>query len=201
MNVLVACEFSGIVRDAFRAKGHNAISCDLLPTEREGPHYQGDVLEIVNGYKWDLMIAHPPCTFISNAGACRLYPRKGQLDLDRYRKGLEAKAFFLLLLEADIKKICVENPVSCLVFKMPKHSQEIQPWQFGHPYTKKTRLWLKGLPLLKSSGIVKPIGPFCPAGTSRKDRNKYGSAKRGNDAKNRSVTFQGIANAMAEQWG
>lgn len=118
----------------------------------------------------------------------------------RYQKGLEAKAFFLRFLNADCAHIAVENPVSSTVFDMPKHSQEIQPWMFGHPYTKKTRLWLKGLPLLCPSDIVTPVGPYVPAGTGRKDRSKYGSAKRGEDAKNRSKTFPGIGQAMAEQW-
>lgn len=150
---------------------------------------------------WDLIIGFPPCTYLSNAGACRLYPRKGEIDSTRYEKGLEAKAFFLSLLNADCPRVAIENPVSCKIFEMPPHSQEIQPWQFGHPYTKKTRLWLKGLPALKPTDIVTPISPYVPAGTGRKDRTKYGAAKRGEDAKNRAKTFEGLARAMAEQWG
>ena len=119
----------------------------------------------MNG-KWDILIAHPPCTYLSNAGACRLYPHKGQLDLIRFQKGLEAKKFFMTLFTADCYKIAVENPVPSKVFEMIPHTQEIQPWQFG-----------------------------------RKDRSKYGAAKRGEDAKNRAKTFPGIARAMAEQWG
>jgi len=110
MKILIACEFSGTVRDAFAAKGHNAWSCDILPTERPGNHYQCDVLDIL-GEGWDMMIAHPPCTYLSNAGACRLYPQKGVLDMDRYNKGLEGKAFFMALLNCGIPKICIENPV------------------------------------------------------------------------------------------
>lgn len=150
--------------------------------------------------RWDMIIAFPPCTYLSNAGACRLYPKKGQLDTERYKKGLEAKAFFLRFLEADCPRIAVENPVSSKVFEMPLHTQEIQPWQFGHPYTKKTRLWLRGLPPLIPTEIVEPVSPYVPSGTGRKNKGTYGAAKRGNDAKNRSKTFPGIAKAMAEQW-
>ena len=151
--------------------------------------------------QWDMIIGFPPCTYLSNAGACRLYPKKGQLNQERYEKGLAAKEFFLSILNADCPRIAVENPVSSKVFDMPKHSQEIQPYQFGHPFTKKTRLWLKGLPLLKPTDIVEPISPYVPSGTGRKDKSKYGAAKRGEDAKNRSKTFLGIGKAMAEQWG
>lgn len=147
-----------------------------------------------------MIIAFPPCTYLSNAGACRLYPKKGVIDPDRYQKGLQAKEFFLRFLNADCPKVAVENPVSSKVFNMPPYTQEIQPWQFGHPYTKKTRLWLRGLPKLQPSFIVDPIGPWCPAGTGRKDRSKYGAAVRGADAINRAKTFSGIAKAMAEQW-
>ena len=192
MKVLVACEFSGIVRDAFIRRGHNAMSCDLLPSERPGPHYQGDVFEIL-GDGWDLMIAHPPCTYLSNAGAKHLYKGK-KLNLERYKLGLEAKVFFLKLLRANIPKIAVENPVSSRIFEMPKHSQEIQPYMFGHPATKKTRLWLKNLPLLQPTNIVEPQVGCHEAGTwfmkGGKDRQK-----------NRAKTFQGIADAMAAQWG
>ena len=152
-----------------------------------------------------MIIAHPPCTYLSNAGACRLYPVKGQLDMERYAKGLEAKEFFLRFLNARCDHIAVENPVSSRVFEMPAHSQEIQPYQFDpdglHPYTKKTRLWLKGLPLLvPTSPDASPVGPYVPSGTGRKNRSKYGAAKRGEDAKNRAKTFPGIARAMAQQW-
>ncbi len=197
MKVLVACEFSGIVRDAFIARGHDAWSCDLSPTEKEGPHIQDDVLKYLD-CGWDLMIAHPPCTYLSNAGACRLYPKKGCLDQERYRKGLLAKEFFMLLLNAPINKIAVENPVSSSIFKLPLYSQEVQPYMFGHPYTKKTRFWLKGLPKLIGTNLVRPVSPFLPSGTGRKDRSKYGVARQGND---RSRTFIGIAQAMAKQWG
>jgi hypothetical protein len=200
MKVLIACEFSGIVRDAFIRRGHDAMSCDLLPTEQPGPHYQGDVMDIIGG-GYDLMIAHPPCTYLSNAGACRLYPQKGIIDVERYEKGIKAKEFFMMLFNSNIKKICIENPVSSSVFKMPICSQEIQPYMFGHPYTKKTRLWLKNLPPIMATNIVDVIAPYCPSGTGRKIIDKYGAAKRGDDAKNRSKFWTGIAAAMAEQWG
>ena len=226
MKVLVACEESQAVCKAFREKGHEAYSCDIIECSGGHPewHIQGDVLPLLNredngnnGWHdirfttmdgnehsiegWDMVIAFPPCTYLSNAGACRLYPKKGQLDKERYQKGLEAKEFFMRFYNADCPRIAIENPVSSRVFEMPPHSQEIQPYMFGHPYTKKTRLWLQGLPPLIQTDLVDPIGPYVPAGTGRKDKSKYGSAKRGEDSKNRSKTFPGIAKAMAEQWG
>ncbi|KXL54414.1 hypothetical protein CLNEO_05200 [Anaerotignum neopropionicum] len=207
MKVLVACEESQAVTIELRKLGHEAYSCDIEPCSGGHPewHIQGDALELLK-IKWDMIIAHPPCTYLSNAGACRLYPQKGVLNEERYMKGLEAKGFFLKFYNADCDRIAIENPVSSKVFQMPRHSQEIQPYEYDpeneHPYTKKTRLWLKGLPqLIPTSPDAKPIGPYVPAGTGRKDRNKYGAAKRGDDAKNRAKTFPGIAKAMAEQWG
>lgn len=218
MKVLVACEESQRVCTAFRELGHEAYSCDIQDCSGGHPewHIKDDALKYINGRcsfltcdgkaheisgKWDLLIAHPPCTYLSNAGACRLYPKKGQLNQERYQKGLEAKEFFMKFLNAECPKVCVENPVSSSIFAMPPHSQEIQPYQFGHPYTKKTRLWLKGLLPLLPTEIVEPTGPYVPSGTGRKDRTKYGAAKRGEDAKNRAKTFPGIAKAMAQQWG
>lgn len=201
MKILVACEESQAVTIELRKLGHEAYSCDIEPCSGGHPewHLQQDVLPLLK-QRWNMIIAFPPCTYLSNAGACRLYPQKGVLNEERYEKGLEAKEFFLQFLNADCPRIAVENPVSSTVFQMPKHTQEIQPWQFGHPYTKKTRLWLRGLPELQPTNIVEPVGPYVPAGTGRKDRGKYGSAKRGDDAKNRAKTFPGIALAMAEQW-
>ena len=151
--------------------------------------------------RWSMIIAFPPCTYLSNAGACRLYPQKGKLDYERYLKGLAAKEFFLKFYNAPCEHIAVENPVSSRVFKMPPHTQEIQPYQFGHPFTKKTRLWIKGLPPLAPTLVVEPTAPYVPSGTGRKDKTKYGAAKRGEDAKNRAKTFPGVARAMAQQWG
>lgn len=216
MKVLIACEESQRVCIAFRERGHEAYSCDIQ--DCSGGHHEwhikGDALEAIRGGtittcdgvrhdigKWDLLIAHPPCTYLSNAGACRLYPHKGQLDMERYRKGLAAKAFFLAFLNADIPHVAIENPVSSKIFDMPEHTQEIQPYQFGSPYTKKTRLWLRNLPPLTPTNVVEPVAPYVPSGTGRKDKSKYGAARRGADAKERSKTFPGIAEAMAAQWG
>lgn len=218
MNVLVACEESQAVTIELRKRGHRAFSCDLLECSGNHPewHIQSDVLPLLNGNctfqtadththtqcgRWDMIIAFPPCTYLSNAGACRLYPHKGELNMERYQKGLQGKEFFLKILHADCPRIAVENPVSSTVFKMPPHSQEIQPWQFGHPVTKKTRLWLRGLPLLEPTEVVTPTAPYLPAGTSRKDTSKYGRAFRtGKDAIQRAKTFHGVAVAMSEQW-
>ncbi len=223
MNVLIAWEESQAVCKEFRRLGHNAFSCDIIECSGGHPewHIMQDVLPLLNGFcgwktqdgldhflhaKWDMIIAFPPCTYLSNAGACRLYPTKGQLDLERYKKGLEAKEFFLKFLNADCERVVVENPVSSKVFEMPLHTQEIHPYQFdlekNHPWTKKTRLWIRGVDLLvPTTPNAIPVSPYCPSGTGRKNRNKYGAAKRGEDAKNRAKTFPGIAKAMAEQWG
>ena len=189
MKVLIACEYSGIVRDAFTRKGHDAWSCDILLDHLD----KG----------WDLIIAHPPCTYLSNAGACRLYPQKGKLNIERYKKGLEAKKFFMRFYNMDCK-MAIENPISSLIFKMPKHTQEIQPYEFGHPYTKKTRLWLKGLTKLKPTNIINKseVKTFIESGTSRyKNTNKNKNRYVARGSKNRSKFWSGIANAMADQWG
>ena len=192
MKVLVACEYSGIVRNAFAAKGHNAWSCDILPTESPGNHFQGDVLEHLDK-GWDLMIAHPPCTYLSNAGARFLYP-KGKLNEERYKLGLKAKKFFMALYNAPINKICVENPISSKIFALPKHTQTIQPYEYGHPVQKKTCLWLKNLPELKPTNIIyKRQSTKIPGNWF----NKGGKDRQ----KNRSKFFVGFAQAMADQWG
>jgi len=183
---------SGRVRDAFKALGHDAWSCDILPTEVAGNHIQGDALEVMT-WGWDLMIAHPPCTYLSNAGARHLYP-KGQLNPDRLAKGLSAKELFMGLLNAPIEKICVENPIPSKVFNLPQYGQVIQPWEYGHPFSKKTCLWLKNLPPLMPTDIVgKTESTKVPGNWF----NKGGKQRQ----INRSVTFQGIADAMAAQWG
>ena len=193
MKVLIACEFSGTVRKAFEDKGHESWSCDLLPTQEKGNHIQDDVLKHLDK-GWDLMIAHPPCTYLSNAGARHLYP-KGKLNEDRLKLGLQAKEFFLKLLNADIEKIAVENPVSSKVFELPKYSQIIQPFEHGHTVSKKTCLWLKNLKPLQPTNLVS------------KQENCHGAKgswynKGGKDRYlRRSKTFKGIAQAMANQWG
>ena len=187
MRVLVACEFSGIVRDAFAARGHDAWSCDLLPTERPGNHIQGDVIElffdsIYEGCGFDLMIAHPPCTHLAVSGA--------RWFRDKQPEQEEAILFVHRLMGAPIPKICIENPISIISSRIRKPDQIIQPWQFGHGETKATCLWLKGLPKLQPTNIVEGRENRvhrCPPGPDR--------------WKIRSRTFQGIANAMAEQWG
>jgi len=181
MNVLIACEFSGKIREAFVQKGHNAWSCDLIPSEISGQHIQGDVLDIINN-DWDLMIAHPPCTFLAVSGARWFEYRQKQQK--------EALRFVKQLLQAHIRKICIENPVSIISTKIRKPDQIIQPWMFGHGETKATCLWLKNLPLLTPTNIVK--------GREHKIHKMPPSRNRG---KLRSITYQGIADAMAEQWG
>jgi len=181
MKVLVACEFSGIVREAFAKLGHDAWSCDLLPSEQPGQHIQGDVLEVLNE-KWDLMIAFPPCTHIAVSGA-RWF--KDKLDLQN-----EAIMFFFELINSEIPKIAIENPIGIMSTLYRKPDQIIQPWQFGHGETKATCLWLKGLPKLIPTKIVE----------GRKPRVHYESP--GKDRwKNRSRTLLGIAESMATQWG
>lgn len=194
MRVLVACEESQEVCKAFRALGHEAYSCDIEPCSGGHPewHLQCDALELLK-MRWDMILAFPPCTYLSNAGAKHLF-RGGVLNQERYYKGLEAKEFFLKFLNADCPHICVENPVSSRIYEMPPHTQEVQPWMFGHPVQKKTRLWLKGLPPLAPTDIVEPEVGCHEAGTwfmkGGKDRQK-----------NRAKTFPGLARAMAEQWG
>ena len=194
MRVLIACEYSGTVREAFRKKGHDAMSCDIIPTEIPGHHYEGDIFDVL--YEdWDLMIAHPPCTYLSNAGARHLYPTKGQLNLERFQKGLEAKDFFMQLWQVPhIDKVCVENPISSKVFRMPPHSQQIQPYEYGHPFKKATRLWLRNLPLLKPTEII------VEAESTKIPGNWFNNVGLDRQ-KNRAKFFQGWADAMADQWG
>ena len=202
MKVLIACEYSGTVREEFKKLGHEAWSCDILDTEIPGNHFKGDVLEHLNK-DWDLIIAHPPCTYLSNAGACRLYPEKGKLDMKRYEKGLVAKDFFMKFYNHSCTKIAIENPVQSKIFELPKHDQEIQPYEFGHPYTKKTRLWLKGLPKLKPTNIIdkSEVKTFIESGTSRyKNTNKNKNRYVARGSKDRSKFWSGIAQAMAQQW-
>jgi len=195
MKVLVACEFSGIVREAFRAKGHDAWSCDLLPTEIPGQHIQGDVLEIINT-GWDMMIAHPPCTYL-----CVTANRSFLNNPDRWRKRLDAMLFVYGLLNADIEKICIENPKGVISTHIRKPDQYIQPYEHGHPDSKMTGLWLKNLPKIQPTEIVEPEWVVPPSGRrmSKTHANNPSTNNPGN-AKLRSRTYQGIAKAMANQW-
>lgn len=194
MKVLVACEFSGVVRDAFIRCGHDAISCDLLPTESEGPHYQGDVRNLLND-GWDLMIAHPPCTHLAVSGA-RWFKNK-------QKEQQEALEFVKELLEAPINKICLENPVSIISSKIRKPDQIIQPFEYGEPFSKRTCLWLKGLPPLIPTDIVKS-GEQIKYKSGKSMPKWYADAFKLPPKERtslRSKTFIGIANAMASQWG
>ena len=181
MKVLVACEFSGTVRDAFIAHGHDAMSCDLLPTEKPGPHYQGDVRDVLDD-GWDLMIAHPPCTHLAVSGA--------RWFKDKQQEQAEALDFVRLLLDADIGRIALENPISVISSRIRNPDQIIQPWQFGHGETKATCLWLKNLPKLEPTNVV-----------DGRDRKIWKLPPSPDRWKLRSKTYQGIADAMAEQWG
>jgi hypothetical protein len=204
MKVLVACEFSGIVRDAFIARGHDAMSCDLLPTEKPGPHYQGDVFDIIND-GWDLMIAHPPCTYLSYVAT------KYWNEPDRWKKRLDALHFFGQLWAASVERICLENPMGCASPTIAKFSQVIQPYYFGDREQKRTCLWLKNLPPLIH---CKSDNDLFMERTHREKPEPYAYTKSGkplyfeeymkfSDDRSsiRSRTFPGIANAMADQWG
>ena len=216
MNVLVACEESQRVCIAFRDRGHNAFSCDIEPCSGGHPewHILGDVIPLLNGKcrfrtmdgifysidaKWDLIIAHPPCTYFSTAGANWLF-RGGKLDEERYKKGLEMKNLFMAVYNAECEKIAIENPVVMKIWELPKHTQEIQPYQFGDPYIKKTRLWLKGLPELEPTEIVEPVAKWVSCG-NRTNREKQNQSICKAFTNKRAKTFDGIAKAMAEQWG
>ncbi len=181
MRILIACEFSGIVRDAFIARGHDAVSCDLLPTEAPGPHIEGDVLDVI-WQGWDMMIAHPPCTRLAVSGA-------------RWFKQYETEQrtalhFVALLMAAPIPRICIENPISVISSRIRKPDQIIQPWQYGHGETKATCLWLKNLPKLVPTDVVDGRVP-----------RVHHASPGPNRWKERSRTMAGIANAMADQWG
>ncbi len=188
MRVLVACEYSGVVRDAFRRGGHEAWSCDILPTEADPRwHIQGDVLEILDD-GWDLMIAHPPCTYLCNSGVRWLSAQEGRWDAMR-----EGAEFFKILYNADIPRIAIENPIMHKYAKKiigTQQTQVVQPWQYGHGETKATCLWLKNLPKLESTNIVEG-----------REQRIHKTPPGPDRWKERSRTFQGIADAMAQQWG
>lgn len=216
MKILIAYEESQTVCKAFRERGHFAFSCDIQDCSGGHPewHIKGDVLPLLNGRctfktcdgvewhidgKWDLIIAHPPCTYFSTAGANWLF-RGGVLNEERYKKGLEMKALFVSIYNADCDKIVIENPISIKIWELPKHTQEIQPYEFGHPFTKKTRLWLKGVPVLTPTNVVEPSAKWVSCG-NYKNREKQNQAVCKSYTNKRSKTFDGIAKAMAEQWG
>lgn len=183
MRVLVACEYSGAVRDQFIGGGHEAMSCDLLPTNMPGPHYEGDVRDVLD-YPWDLMIAHPPCTHLSVSGARHFEAKRSD------GRQQSAVSFFMMLAKADIPMIAIENPICIMSSMWRRPDQTIQPWQFGHGETKATCLWLKGLPLLRATNIV-----------DGREQRIHRMAPGPDRWKERSKTFPGIAAAMADQWG
>jgi hypothetical protein len=221
MRVLVACEESQRVCIAYREKGHEAYSCDIQECSGGHPewHIQGDVLEVLNPdkeygthfrtsdgvlhwvEKWNLIIAHPPCTYMSKAGARWMFPKAGQISQERLALAMEAKKFFFEMLNADCERICVENPVPLKIVGLPVPTQKIQPYEYGHPYSKATCLWLKGLEPLKPTEILTEYKPFLPSNTGAFSRGGGGSRGVAHDAKTASRTFEGIARAMAEQWG
>lgn len=219
MRILVACEESQEVCKAFREKGHEAYSCDIQQCSGGHPewHIQADVIPLLNGRckfttadgaehtlpdRWDLIIAHPPCTYLSNAGARWLYAG-GKLNYERYLNGIDGKRFFVGILNAKCDRIAVENPIPSSIFCLPEYTQIIQPYQFGEPWSKKTCLWLKGLKPLLPTNIVNDYKPFCTSGSysGTHDPKYKGASRKGGSAKTRSKTFEGIAKAMAAQWG
>ena len=225
MKVLIACEESQAVCKEFRALGHEAYSCDLYECSGGHPewHIKGDCLPLLNGAgkttddfiplfetqdgsrhelpeRWDLIIAHPPCTYMSKAGARWMY-KGGNLNQERYKLAMEAKDFFYKFINADCDKICIENPTPLKIVGLPKPTQVIQPFEFGEPYSKRTLLWLKFLPPLSPTKILKDYKPYLPSNTSQFAKGKGGSRGVAHNAKDASKTFVGIAKAMAKQWG
>lgn len=217
--LLVACEESQRVCTEFRKVGWEAYSCDIIDCSGGHPewHIMQDVLPLLNGNcefntcdgehhkidgKWDMIIAHPPCTYMSKAGARFMYPTAGNISIERYEKAMDAKDFFMKFYNADCDKICIENPTPLKCVELPQYSQAIQPYQFGHKYSKRTLLWLKGLDNLIPTDIINNYTPYVRSNTSKFYKGT-GKGSRGNSptAKDRSKTFPGIAKAMAEQWG
>lgn len=202
MRVLVACEESQAVCKAFRAKGHEAYSCDLEAPSGGHPewHLQVDALQMLK-LEWDLIIAHPPCTYLTNAGAVRMRVN-GKVVKERYERAMQAKDFFLKFLYAKCPKIAVENPTPMKLIGLPPYTQAIQPYEYGHPYSKRTCLWLKGLPKLVPTKIMEYHEPYVNGGCKDAHGNyRRFQGRNERDSKTRAKTFPGIAAAMAEQWG
>ena len=204
MKILVACEESQAVTIAMRRRGHEAYSCDLEPCSGGHPewHLQCDATELLK-MQWDMILAFPPCTYLTAASAVRLYDKDHAIkDTERYAKGQRAAEFFLKFLNADCPRVAVENPVPLKCFGLPVYSQIIEPYQFGHEWRKRTCLWLKGLPKLQPTNIVQPKGLWVGSTSGRRDANVYSryELKSNRNQKNRAKTFPGIAEAMAAQW-
>lgn len=197
MKILVACEFTGTVRDAFIKKGHDAVSCDLLDTESSGPHYKGDIRDVLYEEHWDMVVAHPPCTYLANSGVTWLHR-----DPSRWSKLDEGAQFFKMFLDLNIHKLCIENPImhKYAVERIGgnRQSQVVQPWMFGHLEQKATCLWVRGLPQLQPTNNVKEALNKIPS----RDRQRLHYLSPSKDRwKERSKTYKGLADAMAEQWG
>lgn len=212
MKVLVACEESQTVCKAFRARGHEAYSCDIQDCSGGHPewHLKQDVLPLLRE-KWDLIIAHPPCTYLTNGGAVRMFRREVKeyppygtfqmMNLNRLKEGMLARDFFMSFLNAPCERVAIENPVPMSFYMLPPALQIIQPYMFGDPYSKKTCLWLKGLPPLRPTEVLKEYHPYINGGGGRLERSNYKGQKFAEGSRARSKTFPGIARAMAEQWG
>jgi hypothetical protein len=218
MRVLVACEESQTVCKAFREKGHIAFSCDLQECSGGHPewHINGDCLSLLDGDcefvtqdgtkhtqvgEWDLIIAHPPCTYMSKAGARWMYPTAGNISEERLKLAMEAKEFFFKMLNAKCKRIAVENPVPLKVVGLPEPTCSVQPYEHGEPFSKKTCLWLKNLPPITPTNIVSNYKPYLPSNTGGAKRGQKHSRGVAKNAKEASKTFKGVAQAMCEQWG
>jgi hypothetical protein len=204
MKILVACEYSGRVREAFRKLGHDAWSCDLLPSDDNSPyHIQGDVLEILND-GWDMMIAHPPCTYLANSGVQHMWngrKKENGKNVERWKNMEDGRRFLLSLLNAPIPKIAVENPLPHSYAELPPYTQIIHPYYFGEEASKRTCLWLKNLPNLEKTNVVSPGERYYDK-NGKSNGSKWYQLPPGKDRwKHRSTTFQSIANTMAEQWG
>jgi len=201
LKVLVACEESQTVCKAFRELGHEAYSCDIQDCSGGHPewHLKQDVLPLLEK-EWDLIIAHPPCTYMSKAGARWMYPKAGQLSEERYKLSQEAKDFFMKFYDCKCEHVAIENPVPLKIVGLPVPTQSIQPYEFGEPYSKKTLLWLRGLPKLKPTKIMEEHVPWMPSNTGGFSRGQGGSRGIAHDPRTASKTFDGIAKAMAEQW-
>lgn len=202
LKVLVACEESQAVTKAFRELGHESYSCDILDCTGGYPeiHIKGDALKEAYTGKYDLIIAHPPCTYMSKAGARFMYPTAGNIDNDRLKLALEAKDFFMALYNAPCKYVAVENPTPLKCVGLPKHTQAIQPYHFGHPYSKRTLLWLKNLPQIEYTNVLTEWTPYLPSNTGGKKRGQSYSRGTSKNASQSSKTFKGVAEAIANQW-
>ena len=202
MKVLLACEESQAVCKEFRVRGHEAYSADVQGCSGGHPewHIQGDVTELLQ-QRWDMIIAFPPCTYLTNGCAVRMYPKKVVIDPIRFEKAMKAKEFFMKFYEADCPRIVIENPMPMKCVGLPEKTQVIQPYEYGDPFSKRTYLWVKGLPKLTPADILSEYQPFINGGGGRLNKENYKGKKFAGGSKARSKTFPGIAKAMADQWG